>query len=71
MPDFDNDLFRTTAENAGDTSTSRIAARTGLDRGHVSRLLRGRTQPTAATTRKIAKAYKQTIDDYFPVASAE
>jgi transcriptional regulator with XRE-family HTH domain len=71
MSDFDSALFRDTTKGAGDTSATLIARRTGLNRGHVSRLLRGKTEPTTATVRKIADAYKQKLDDYYASAEAK
>lgn len=65
MPSFDNALFKKTTEAAGDTSTRLIAARTGLDPAHVSRLLRGHTEPKMPTVRRIARAYGQSLDDYY------
>ncbi|GAA0704466.1 hypothetical protein GCM10010193_69310 [Kitasatospora atroaurantiaca] len=64
MPNFDNAFFDKTAKEAGDSSTSLIAARTGLDRGHVSRLLKGDTEPTLKTVKRIADAYGLPLDDF-------
>lgn len=49
--------LRAAATAAGDTSLSQIAARTGLGRSTICRLLNGERQPTLRTAQKLAKAY--------------
>lgn len=63
MPTFDFEAYRTIAEAAGDTSLSQISARTGLHKGHLSYLLRGRRQPQLATAQKLAEAYGADLAD--------
>lgn len=70
MSRFKRSTFKSIATTAGDTSTSHIAARTGLDRGHVSRLLNGATEPTLDTVCRIAEAYRAGLDDLVEVAAA-
>ncbi|MEV8324615.1 helix-turn-helix transcriptional regulator [Kitasatospora sp. NPDC056731] len=61
--DFNVIAFRSTADAVGDTSTSRIAVRTGLNRGLVARLRNGSRQPNLRTAARIAAAYKVSLDD--------
>lgn len=62
MPVFNSKKFRAIANNAGDKSTTQIAARTGLNRGQVARLLSGDRQPTLHTAACIADAYDTDLD---------
>jgi transcriptional regulator with XRE-family HTH domain len=70
MPHFNHAHFDRVAREAGDTSAGRIAARTGLNRAHVSRLRRGLTEPRTGTVLKIAEAYGAPFASYYPAAQA-
>jgi transcriptional regulator with XRE-family HTH domain len=70
MSRFKRTTFKTIAANAGDTSTTHIAARTGLDRGHVSRLLKGNSEPNLDTVCRIAEAYRTDLESLVQVAAA-
>jgi transcriptional regulator with XRE-family HTH domain len=63
MPRFNTTEFNKITKAAGDTSLALIAARTGLDRGHLSRLKAGHTEPKIATLWRIKTAYGGTLDD--------
>lgn len=63
MPTFHRKAFKKISEDAGDTSTRMIAARTGLDKGQVARLLNGSRQPYFDTAAIIAESYGVSLDD--------
>jgi transcriptional regulator with XRE-family HTH domain len=62
MPTFHRKAFKKISEDAGDTSTRMIAARTGLDKAQVARLLNGSRQPHFDTAAIIAEAYGVSLD---------
>lgn len=57
------DRLRAAANKAGDISGIAIAQRTGLSESQVSRLLRGRNQPTFSTLLRFRQAYGMTEAD--------
>lgn len=63
MPVFHIAQFRKVASDAGDNSTTQIAARTGLNRAQIARLLNGERQPTLASAVRLADAYDIGIDE--------
>jgi len=60
---FHAHAFRSLATEAGDISLKQISERTNLTKGHLSRLLRGLTQPNLATAKRLADAYDTDLDD--------
>lgn len=64
MPTFRSDAFRDLAKAAGDTTLDQIAARTGLTKGHLSYLLRGKRQPNLDTAAQMVDAYGGDLNHY-------
>jgi DNA-binding phage protein len=63
MPTFHRKAFKKISHDAGDTNTRMIAARTGLDKAQVARLLNGSRKPYFDTAAIIAEAYGVSLDD--------
>jgi transcriptional regulator with XRE-family HTH domain len=60
---FNAERFSDVAAAKGDKTIEQIAARTGLDIGVISRLLRSERQPRLATITRAADAYDVPVDD--------
>lgn len=59
-----------TADN-GDPSPTRISKRTGVDRGQISRHLRGESRPDLDTLIALARAYGRNYSDFVLLADTE
>ncbi|MGA5820915.1 helix-turn-helix domain-containing protein [Kitasatospora sp. NPDC094028] len=64
MSAFRPSAVRDIAAAAGDVSLDQISARTGLHKGHLSRLISGKREPRFTTVVRIALAYGACLDDF-------
>lgn len=63
MPTFNTQFFKQTAEAHGDKKLDDYTARTGVDQGRMSRILRGIDKPGFDTLTKLADSYGVPVDD--------
>lgn len=62
MSVFNFTEFKKIAEAAGDTRPKHVVARTGLNSGLVSRLIAEEREPSLKTAKRLAVAYRVSLD---------